>query len=152
MRNTLSLRILRYLKAYGVKFKVIKHKPVITSVETAKARGVKLSECVKAIILRDKKNDENIMFCLPGGEKIDFKMLRNVTGRRYEFEKAEKIKERFKIEIGGVPPFGNLLNIKTYFSKNVLKSRRVNFNIGTRSLSVSMESCDLAKVVKPILL
>ena len=43
------------------------------------------------------------------------KAVAEMVGEKCEFEDPEVIKERYGLQIGGVPPFGQLLNLETFF-------------------------------------
>ncbi|KXK27407.1 MAG: Asparagine--tRNA ligase [candidate division WS6 bacterium OLB20] len=141
--------LLRSLNEGGVSFTEVQHEPVSTSEEAAAARGTDLSAGIKALILKSKKSDERIMVCVPADEKLDMKKIQEVTGSRYEFEKPEVIKTVYGLEVGAVPPFGNLLGLKTYFAARIAENDTVAFNAGTRTDSVVMNSADLIRITEP---
>jgi nondiscriminating aspartyl-tRNA synthetase len=133
----------------GIKYEHSEHEPVVTSEDAARVRPeMSLSQGVKALILRDPTGG-NIMVCLPGDEKIDFKALKELTGKRYTFESPEVLKSRFGLDVGGVPPFGNLLGLKTYFSKKIAGQERIAFNCGATTETIIMNSADLIRVTEP---
>ncbi len=132
----------------GVKYEYQKHAPVKTSEESAEIRGTKLEEGLKAIILKGKKSGNNIMVCLPATEKIDMGKIKQLEGEAFEFEKPEVIKEKYKLEVGGVPPFGFLMGLKTYYSESVKNQTSSNFNCGTREESLTINTEGLLKVIK----
>lgn len=132
---------------YEIKYKFQKHKAVTTSEEASIVRGTSLEDGIKALILRGKKTHNNIMFCLPATEKINMEKLKQLEGEAFEFEKPEVIKEKFGLEVGGVPPFGFLFGLKTYFSQSIKNHTESNFNCGTREESMTVETRGLVKVV-----
>ena len=131
----------------GVKYEYQKHAPVKTSEEAAEVRGTKLEEGLKALILKGKKSGKNIMVCLPATEKINMEKLREFEGEAFEFEKPEVIKEKYGVEVGGVPPFGYLMGLKTYYSESVKLQKQSNFNCGTREESLTVETEMLLKLI-----
>ncbi|MBN9377471.1 MAG: hypothetical protein J0H93_03775 [Chlamydiales bacterium] len=58
------------------------------------------------------------------------KAVTEAVGEKYDFENPEVIKERFGLTIGGVPPFGSLLNIETLFDDQLAQNNRAAFNCG----------------------
>ncbi len=144
--DILSKRIRVMMEEKGIKFEYQKHEPVRTSEEAAAVRGTKLEEGIKALILRGKQTGKNIMFCLPATEKIDMNKLKELEGESFEFEKPEVILEKYGIEVGGVPPFGFLFGLKTYYSKTI-KQETSNFNSGTRTDSITIKTADLLDLV-----
>jgi nondiscriminating aspartyl-tRNA synthetase len=111
-------------------------------------RNTKLEEGVKAIILRGKKTKKNYQFNLSSHLKIDMKAVSEIVGEKCEFEAPEVIKERFGIQIGGVPPFGKLLNLETFFDQKVLQEARAAFNCGMQTESIIMPSRELIELAE----
>jgi nondiscriminating aspartyl-tRNA synthetase len=132
----------------GVKYEYQKHTPVKTSEEAAEVRGTKLEDGLKALILKGKKSGKNIMVCLPATEKINMEKLKEIEGESFEFEKPEVIKEKYGIEVGGVPPFGYLMGLKTYFFESIKNQKITNFNCGTREESMTLDTYRLLKVLE----
>ncbi|MDQ6985635.1 MAG: amino acid--tRNA ligase-related protein [Candidatus Dojkabacteria bacterium] len=119
------------------------HEETPTSEDSARVRGTKESEEVKAIILKGKKSEKNYIVNIPGNMRIDFKAVEEIVGEKVEMEKPEVIKERYGLIIGGVPPFGNLLDIPNYFDEKVTVEERSAFNCGLRTESIVMKSNQL---------
>jgi nondiscriminating aspartyl-tRNA synthetase len=141
--------IISRLTAAGMQFQKFEHEATLTSDQSSQIRGTELKEGVKAMILRNKKTSENIMVCIPADQRLDFKLLEQLSGHKYELEDKELIKTKFGLEIGGIPPFGNLLGLKTFFSKAIADNNRAAFNCGTVTDSIVMGSADLIKIIEP---
>ncbi|EKE14569.1 MAG: hypothetical protein ACD_12C00418G0001 [uncultured bacterium] len=132
-----------------VDYKVMEHKPVFTSEDAAKIRGSSLSLGAKALIMKADKKP--IMIVVPGDKKIDtsaFKKLYEI--KDLEMATKEEVKNISNVEVGAVPPFGNLFKIPLYFDKTITEKEVVFFNAGSHSKSISMKGTDLEKVTKPI--
>ena len=142
--------IIRLLTQHDFDFKHLEHDETpVSSEETAKVRDMPLAEGVKALILRGKKSKKNVQVNIPADQKVDMKAVAAVVGEKCEFESPEVILERFGIEVGGVPPFGSLLNLETYFDEKILEKEHASFNCGLRTESIQMKPADLVKVVDP---
>lgn len=150
--DELHHEIIRRLERHGFEFKLLDHEACKTSEESAAARGTKIEEGVKAIILKGKKTGKNIMVCLPANEKVDLDKLSQIEGEKFEFEKAEIIKAKYGLEVGAIPPFPNLMNLTAYFTKSVLNEARAAFNCGYTTKSIVMQSKDLVEVVNPVMI
>lgn len=133
----------------GVEFEKMTHEVTKTCEEASEVRGTKPEEGIKAIILRGKKSGENIMVCLPSDQKVDTRAVKALEGENFEFEKPEVIAAKFGLEVGGVPPFGNLLGIKTYFYSSIKDESKAAFNCGSTTQSIVMGSKDLIELVGP---
>jgi nondiscriminating aspartyl-tRNA synthetase len=141
--------ILRQLNHKGFEYKHIKHDPTPTSEESAKVRLTKLEEGVKALILKGKTSKKNIQVNIPANMKLDMKAVADAAGEKFEFESPEVIKERYGIGVGGVPPFGNLLGLETYFDEKISKESKSAFNCGLQTESIVMGAKDLITMVDP---
>jgi nondiscriminating aspartyl-tRNA synthetase len=141
--------IIRLLKQSDVEFNHLVHEPTPTSEDSARVRGDSITEGVKAIILRGKNSKKNYQFNIPAHLKLDMKAVTDLVGEKCEFESPEIIKERFGLIIGGIPPFGHLLNLDTYFDEKLSEQGNSAFNCGLVNESIKMKSKDLIAVVQP---
>lgn len=141
--------IIRQLKDAGAEYKHLDHVPTPTSEDSARVRGTKLEEGVKSIIVVGKQTKKNYQFNVPSHMRVDMKVIAQLAGEKCEFEEPENIKARFGIVVGGVPPFGNLFNIDTYFDERLLKNEVAAFNCGMQTESIVMKASDLIALVKP---
>lgn len=141
--------IIRLIKDNNFKFEHLVHKPTPSSEDSAAVRGTSMMEGVKALILRGKQSKKNYQMNIPSQLKLDMKAVSEVVGEKCEFEEPEVIKERFGLVVGGVPPFGSLLNLDTYFDERILQSERAAFNCGLQTESIIMKAKDLVNIVQP---
>lgn len=141
--------IVRRLKDTSCKFEHTTHEETPTSEDSARVRGVSMEEGVKALILVGKQSKKNYQFCISSHLKLDMKAVAQITGEKCEFESPEVIEKRFGLKIGGIPPFGNLLNLDTYFDQKLQKLPTVSFNCGLRTESIRMGAKELFEIVQP---
>jgi len=141
--------IIRLLKHHDLPYNHLVHEETPTSEDSARVRGTRMEEGVKSIILRGKNSKKNYHFNLPSHLKLDMKVVTEQTGEKCDFESPEIIKERFGLIIGGVPPFGNLLNLETFFDEKIAQLETVAFNCGLRTESIVMKGKDLIALVQP---
>lgn len=141
--------IIRLLKQHDVAYEHLVHEATPTSQDSARIRQTSLEEGVKSIILRGKNSKKNVQVNIPSHLKLDMKAVADAVGEKCEFEQPEVIKERFGIIIGGVPPFGPLLNLDTFFDEQVMACERAAFNCGMQTESIVMPAKDLLAIVQP---
>jgi nondiscriminating aspartyl-tRNA synthetase len=141
--------IIRLLKHHEMQFQHLTHAATPTSEDSARVRGTRLEEGVKSLILKGKNSKKNYQINIPSHLKLDMKAVAEATGEKCEFEDPEVIKERFGLIIGGVPPFGNLLNIETFFDEQILTYPQAAFNCGLLTESICMTPQDLVALVQP---
>lgn len=125
------------------------HEETLTSQDSARVRGVRMEEGIKALILKGKSSKKNYQFNIPAHLKLDAKAASEMVGEKCEFEDPAVILERFGLKVGGVPPFGNLLNLDNYFDESIKKETKAAFNCGLPSESIIMESRDLFAIADP---
>ncbi len=149
--------IVGLLEKQNLWFETFEHEPVRTSEEAAQIRtGYSLDQGAKALILRVKKagNQNYFIQCvIPGSKKLDSKSLTQLLGaKNIRFATAEEIATITDgIEIGGIPPFGNLFGLEVYVEKSLLNQEKIIFNAGDRSFSVGIRSRDYIQIVNPII-
>lgn len=139
--------IIRLLKDQNMDYKHLIHEETPTSEDSARVRGHSLESGVKALILRAKNSKKNVQVNIPAHMKVDMKAVADAVGEKCEFEDAAVILERFGLKVGGIPPFGNLLNIDTYFDEGI--QGLCNFNCGLLTESIEMKAKDLIALVSP---
>ena len=141
--------IIRLIRFNDMDYKHLTHEQTPTSEDSANVRGTKLEEGIKSIILRGKSTKKNYQFNLPSHLKLDMKMVAELVGEKCEFEDPAVILERFGLTIGGVPPFGVLMNLDTFFDEKIQSLDQVAFNCGLLTESIIMKGEDLIKLVQP---
>lgn len=141
--------IIRLLRDHNMSFDHQQHEATPTSEDSARIRGISLKEGIKAIILRGKSTKKNYQFNVPSHLKLDMKAVAAIVGEKCEFEDPAILEERFGLKIGGIPPFGQLLNLETYFDEQIATQERAAFNCGLLTESIIMKSSDLIALVNP---
>lgn len=146
--ETIRGEIIRRLRQQQMEFRHLTHAITSTSEESAQIRGTLLEEGVKALILRGKSSKKNYQFNIPAHLKLDMKAVEATVGEKCEFEAPPVIEERFGLLIGGVPPFGNLLNLDNYFDEQIGIKERAAFNCGLATESIIMKAKDLLSIAE----
>jgi nondiscriminating aspartyl-tRNA synthetase len=141
--------IIHLLKENEMPFHHMVHEPTPTSEDSARVRGTKMQEGVKSLIVKGKQSKKNYQFNIPSHLKLDMKAVAELVKEKCDFEDPEVIKERFGLIIGGVPPFGILLNIETFFDAQIKEATQVAFNCGLPTESIVMQGQDLVTLVQP---
>jgi len=149
--------IIKLLEQNHYWFETFIHQPVRTSQEAAKIRdGYTLAQGAKALIVRIKKSKKDkffVMLVLPGDKKFakdKVEALFEAKDIRFATE-SEVIALTQGVKPGGVPPFGNLFNLKVVTDPLLLENQRIIFNAGDQSFSIGMYSADFVKLVKPLI-
>ena len=153
--HPLTQKIVSLLKDNNFWHETFEHEPVLTSEEASKVRtGYSLKQGTKAMIIRVKENSAEknfIMLVIPGDKKINFKKFKkDFNFKDLTFANEEEIEKLTGgVKIGGIPPFGNLFDIRVIADPSVFENEKIIFNAGDRSFSVAMKSEDYTKLVNP---
>lgn len=134
----------------NISFKEFEHEPVRTSLEAATVRGTDLKKGAKALIL--SADQKPIMLVVCGNYKVDTKKFKELFKiKDLRMLTREEILETFGLEVGSIPPLGNVLNLPTYFDRALSENEFVDFNVGFLTKSMEVKYRDLEKIVKPVI-
>ena len=104
---------------------------------------------IKCLILKGKNSKKNYQFNIPTHLKLDLKAISEIVGEKCEFEDPLVIQERYGLIVGGVSPFGNLINLDNYFDEHIKAGKEVIFNCGLSNESMIMQAKDLISLIDP---
>jgi Ala-tRNA(Pro) deacylase len=148
-------KILALLKTNNCWLETFEHEPVRTSEQAALTRpGYTLRQGAKAMIVktyRSRNEGEFVMLVFPADKKFDAKKTRtalNIKNLRFATEQ-EVADITGGVQIGGVPPFGNLFGLKVFSDPSLFANEKIVFNAGDRGFSVAMKSADYQNLVNP---
>ena len=139
--------IIDLLKTKGINFEYLEHQETRTSEDSAKIRGTKLEEGAKALILKGAKTGLNFMTVVPANRKANLDVLSSEVGDNLVLESPGIILEKYGLEVGAIPPFGNLLNVPVFIDGKFVDNDQVSFNCGLRTCSIIMKSKDMLEVI-----
>jgi Ala-tRNA(Pro) deacylase len=143
------------LRNGGHEYETFEHAAVRTSEEAAATRpGYGLHQGAKAIVVRVKGGDGGkrfLMLVFPADRRFDSKKAKTSLGlKEIRFATAEEISEITDgVEVGGVPPFGNLFGLDVVVDPALFENERIVFNAGDRRFSIAMNSRDYRDLVQP---
>lgn len=143
-------KIKTLLKENKVSYQLFEHEPVFTSEEAAKIRGTALKQGAKAIIFFADKNP--VLIVVSGDNRVDTKKFK----QEYHIKdlcllNPDEVKELTGLEIGAIPPFGNLMKLATYMDEKVLENEEIIFNVGSHTKSIKMRLRDFVNLCQPII-
>ena len=142
-------QILSFLNQNGVAYELREHDSVYTSPQMADYLGTGEEHIAKSMIMR-KSDGGYFLAVLAGKLKIDFSRFAGILGVKSvslaPMIEAERIA---KCSVGSVHPFGNLIQLRTYFDKKLLNNEYLFFNPGSHTKSVKINTSDLVRLVKP---
>lgn len=149
-------QIIAELNKHGFWYESFAHEHVRTSEEAAAMRdGYTLAEGSKALIVRVKVRGEGKAFAmvvLPGDKKFSSsKVKAALNANDLRFASEEEVASITNgVKPGGVPPFGNLFNLRVVVDKGVLAKEKMVFNAG-RNYSIGIHTADYKELLNPII-
>ena len=153
--HSVAKQITDLLQRNNCWFQIFEHAPVRTSEEASRLRpGFTLHQGTKALIVKTggpQKEKKFAMLVFPADLKFDAKKVKGIMGARDLSFATEKEIASISggVQIGGVPPFGNLFNLDVLADESLFANEKIIFNAGDRRFSVAMKSEDYRKLVKP---
>lgn len=135
----------RVLDSLGVAYEVVEHPAVTTSAEAAAVRGARLSQGVKAMVIRIRAGGKTVFLvaALPADRRVDLGKLAARLKGELKLARPEEILAVTGCEVGGVPPFGHGLPI--LFDASIFVEPVVEFNAGLKTRSISVSSDGLRR-------
>jgi len=147
--------IRRLLDSHHIWYEYFEHEPVRTSEEAASVRPeYALHQGAKALILRltSKQGEKSyVMLVFPADKKFHNKKVKELlqtTSLTFASEE-EVVRLTEGIELGGVPPFGNLFHLPVFADPSLFENTRIIFNAGDRRFSIAMNASDYKTLVHP---
>ncbi len=148
--SSIEEQILAHLDHNNVKYEVFQHDPVYTCEEMAKYLKTDKNCIAKSMVVKESGNG-CLLVVLPGNMRVDFcllaRMLNMGSVSLAPIKEAERI---VGCSIGCVHPFGNLVEMTTYFDTSLFNSSYLFFNPGSHTKSVKISVQELVRIVRPV--
>jgi len=142
--TAVTRKVIEFLESKGIPFEKLEHIPVTTSDAASGARGSRLAQGAKALIV--KADEQYYHLIISAAERIDNKKLRKILGtRRVRFANSEELQKLTGCQPGAVPPFGNLFGLPVFMDNALLNEEIVYFNCGSHTVSLRMSREDLER-------
>jgi prolyl-tRNA editing enzyme YbaK/EbsC (Cys-tRNA(Pro) deacylase) len=153
--HSVTRQIQELLSQHDCWYETFEHEAVRTSEEASRTRpGYRLKQGAKAIIVRVKTSDRDkrfLMLVFPADLRFDRRKAKQLLAvKDVRFATAEEVAEVTQgVEVGGVPPFGNVFRLEVVADPKLFENDRIVFNAGDRRFSVAMKSADYRRLVQP---
>jgi len=143
-------KLVEFLDSNKVKYIVVTHSTAFTAQDVAQSAHIPGKEVAKTVVVW--MDGAMAMAVLPASHMIDFNLLKEVTGaKNVELASESEFKDRFpECEIGAMPPFGNLFNMRVFVSSSMSEDKEIAFNAGSHREMVKMSYEDFEKLVQPM--
>jgi Ala-tRNA(Pro) deacylase len=133
-----------------IKYISINHSPAYTARETAASTFVPRREFAKTIIV--DLDGEKVMAVLPASRHVDivaFRKLAQASEARLATE--DEFKALFPdCEVGAMPPFGSLYDMRVFVDQIVTEVDDLCFNAGSHEQILRMDCRDFLALEQPV--
>lgn len=102
-----------------------------TAVDAAAAIGCSVAQIVKSLLFRTVAGKEPLMVIASGVNRVNESRIAEFVGEPIEKADAAYVREKTGFVIGGVPPIGHTVTIRTFIDEDLLKLDEIWAAAGT---------------------
>ncbi len=150
MNNAIHTPLMQFLADQNITFHLLPHqRPATTIEDAAQQRGIRPSQMVKAILLRDMGN-QYALACAPGDRSVDPKKVRALLQcRRMTCVDQADVEAITGYKIGTVTPLLLKRQMPIVFDPSLLEEREVTISSGDRMAGLALSIDDLVQLCQP---
>ena len=138
-------RAVEALEAAGIDHTIVRHGPVGSLAEAARARGVRIEQVVKTLVVR-RGEDDYLFVLVPGGRQISRPRLRALLGvSRLSMPDAETARDVTGYVRGTITPFGALRPWPVVADSRL--TGRISIGAGAHGVSALADADDVLRVL-----
>jgi len=135
------------IRSLGYDYTVIEHTDSTrTAQEAADRAGCELGQIVKSLIFKGKDSGKPILILTSGANRVDEQRISEYAGEAIGRADADFVRAVTGFAIGGVPPFGHVQKLETYFDEDFLKYETIWAAAGTPNAIFEVKTADLQKI------
>lgn len=142
-------KLLEYLDENRIEYELQEHPRAYAARNTAVKAGVPIRLFAKTVLVR--LDGLMAMAVIPSDHKVNFNLLRQAADAdTISLATEQDFEERFPdCELGAMPPFGNLYDMAVYADAHLDAARKVTFNAGTHTETLTLDYADFERLVRP---
>jgi Ala-tRNA(Pro) deacylase len=142
-------RLTDFLDANQLKYVLIQHSPAFTAREVAVSAHIPFREVAKTVVLNIER--EHVLAILPATEMVDLNIIReSLCTNAVRLTNESEFNTLFPdCEVGAMPPFGNLFNMRVLVSASLTEDEYIAFNAGSHRDLIKLAYADFERLVKP---
>ncbi|MCX6132727.1 MAG: YbaK/EbsC family protein [Ignavibacteriales bacterium] len=143
--------LVEFLDKNQIQYVNVTHSTAFTARDVAESAHIPGKEMAKTVIVW--MDGAMAMAVLPASSMVDFTKLKAASGAAsVELASESEFKDRFpECEIGAMPPFGNLFNLRVFADRLLSEDREISFNAGTHHELIRLRFADYERLVKPMI-
>jgi Ala-tRNA(Pro) deacylase len=138
-----------FLDTNDIRWVSIKHSPAFTAQEIAASAHIPGQEVAKTVMV--KIDGDMAMAVLPATKMLNLNLLKEAAGAdKVEIATEAEFKDIFpQSEVGAMPPFGILYDMKTYVAESLAEDEEIAFNAGSHTELLRVSYKDYERSVQP---
>ena len=143
-------KLKQMLDEHNIKYISINHSPAYTARETAASTFVPRREFAKTIIV--DMDGEKVMAVLPASRHVDLEALGKLARvNEARLASEDEFRELFPdCELGAMPPFGSLYQMRVFIDEMVTEVDDLCFNAGSHEQILRMDCSDYMSLEQPV--
>lgn len=148
--NELETKVTKYLEQQQVNYRLLLHQtPAVTIEDAAQQRGVRPSQMVKSIVLRDMGN-LYALACAPGDRSVDPKKVRALLNcRRMTCVDLADVATLTGYQIGTVTPLLLSTPMTIIFDHSIMQEEILTISSGSNMAGIALNRDDLIQLCQP---
>jgi Cys-tRNA(Pro)/Cys-tRNA(Cys) deacylase len=133
-------------EAVGLTHRLIRHGPVSSLAEAARARGVAPADVVKTLVVR-RGQDDFLFVLVPGDRIISWPKLRGLLGvSRLSMPDAEVARQATGYERGTITPLGSVRPWPVIADERV-RGREITLGAGASGLALAVDADEILQAL-----
>jgi Ala-tRNA(Pro) deacylase len=147
-----ATKLKEFLDKNNVKYVSITHSKAYTAQGIAAAAHISGKELAKTVMIA--VDGDLAMAVLPASETVNLDLLKSsLRVKKVELASERQFRDRFgDCELGAMPPFGNLYDMKVYVDETLTRDTEIAFNAGTHLELIKLAFTDFTNLVQPTVL
>jgi Cys-tRNA(Pro)/Cys-tRNA(Cys) deacylase len=134
------------VEATGLGYRVIRHGPVSSLAEAARARGVTPADVVKTLVVR-RGEDDFLFVLVPGDRAISWPKLRGLLGvSRLSMPDAEVARQVTGYERGTITPLGSVRPWPVIADER-MRGREITLGAGEHGLALARDADEVLRAL-----
>jgi Ala-tRNA(Pro) deacylase len=142
-------KLKEFLDRHKIKYVTITHSLAYTAQEVAASAHIAGKELAKTVMV--KIDGKMAMAVLPASYKVSFDLLKKAAGAsKVELANEQEFRDMFPaLEVGAMPPFGNLYGAEVFVDESLSQDEEIAFNSGSHTELIKLAYRDFERLVKP---
>lgn len=143
--NTLT----RFLDENKVEYVTVRHSPAYTAQKIAAAAHIPGREMAKTVMVT--VDGKMAMAVLRATDQVDLDLLRSAANAKsVTLATEDDFRDAFQgVELGAMPPFGNLYGMQVFTDEALTKDAQIAFNAGSHTELLQLDYADFERLAKP---